>query len=210
MFKSSVFSHRLGVSYDFKSQTLILFAQFVNTMPWVFVIENVVPYSKSVSILYSKALLDGTDELLTLDYAFLDVHKIKWRMFPVPTEEARKFAQRKWLQEIIAQRSRAHYEYDLRIDDILKERVPYFINQSFSHSKTPEIDAIVKLMEEKYQESQQLKTILDTTRIRARELWDNGSFNGIVRDQKVLDIYRECLKDIKNKFGYPAIYVDLG
>ena len=199
----------MGSIIDYESKTLILFAQFANTMPWVFIIENVVPHFHSVSILYKKALLDGNDQFLVLNRAVLDIHDIEWRRFSVATKESREFAKSKWLQEIVTQRARAHYEFDLRSYDFIKQRLTYYINNPSGKTKTPKIDAIVKLMQERYQESKYLKDILEITRKKALELWTNTLFAGDKRDQKVLSVYRECFKNIKNTFGYPDICVDL-
>jgi hypothetical protein len=209
LFEPSTFSHRLVVSYDCESNVLILVAQFVNTMPWVFVIENIVASPRHGSILYKKALLDGKDQLWASKCAVFDMRDIKWKRFCVNTRYSREFAQTKWLQEIETQRARAHYEYDLRIDDYIKLKLTYYINQSSSKTTTPEIEAIVKRMQELYQESQQLKDILEITRRKSLEIWDSIHFPGSQRDQKVLFVYRECLKNIKSAFGYPTVYVDL-
>ncbi|MGA2092072.1 MAG: HNH endonuclease [Sedimentisphaerales bacterium] len=209
IFEPSTFSHRLGISYDCKSKALILFAQFANTMPCVFTFEDIPVHSHSVSILYKKALLDGTNQLFTLDYGTLNIHDIKLRTFSAATKESREFAKAKWLQEIHTQRERVHYEYDLRIDDFIKQRLVYYIKELLNKTKTPEIDAIVRRIQEQYQESQHLKDILDITKKKALEIWAHPCFANNQRDQKLLCVYRECLKYIKNKYGYPAIAVDM-
>jgi hypothetical protein len=209
LFEPSTFSHRLVVSYDYKSKAFILVAQFVNTMPWVFIFENVAAHSHSVSILYKKALLDGKDQLWSPNYAVLDIHNIKWRRFSIATRYAIEFAQKKFEQGFLTQRARAHYESDLRSDDYISQKFTYYINDFSSKTDTPEIDAIVKRIQEQYQESQYLKDILEITRKEALEIWTNTRFDNGQRDQKVLFVYRECLKNIKNTFGYPAICVDL-
>lgn len=56
LFEPSTFSHRLAISFDYKSKVLILVAQFANTMPWVFVLENIVVNSSSLSVLYKRKL----------------------------------------------------------------------------------------------------------------------------------------------------------
>ncbi len=208
LFEPSTFSHRLVFSYNYKAKSLILVAQFVNTMPWVFIFENVVAHSNSVSILYKKALLDGKDKLWTTKYAVFDIHDIKWRKFSTSTRYAIEFAIKKFEQEFQTQRARAHYESDLRSDDYIKQKIAYYINDFSSKSDTPEIDAIVKRIQEQYQKSQYLKDILEMTREKALELLTNKYFAGDQSDQKALFVYRECLKNIKNTFGFPDICVD--
>jgi len=199
MFKPSTFSHRLVIFFDHKSRVLILVAQFVNTMPWVFILENIVVHSCSVSILYKKALLDGEDQLLTnRNRAVLDISDIRWRKFSTATTYALEFAKTKWEEEFKTQNARAHYEFDLRNDSFINERLTYYTNSCHDKNSAP-IDAIVKLMQNRYQGNQYLADILRITKKKVLEEWTNS---GNQKNQQVL-LYRECLKEIKGKFGYP-------
>ncbi len=200
LFEPSIFSHRLAICFDHKSKVLTLIAQFVNTMPWVFIFEDVALYSCSVSILYKKTLLDGKDQLINENSAVLDIRDIRWRKFSTATQDAVEFAKTKWKQEFETQNARAHYESDLRNDSFISERLTYYADNCQSKISAS-IDAIVKLMQNRYQGSRYLVDILEITKKKALEKWTNS---GNQKKQRVL-LYQKCLKDIKSKFGYPNI-----
>jgi hypothetical protein len=205
LFETSTFSHRFAICFDHKSKVLILIAQFVNTMPWVFIFENIIIRSCSVSILYKKALVDGEDQLLVnSNCAVLDIDNILWRKFSVSTRDAIEFAKTKWEQEFKAQNARAHYESDLRNYSFINERLTYYTNNSHSEISSS-IDAILKLMQNRYQGSRYIEDILEITKKRALAEWTDS---GNQKNQRVL-LYRECLKDIKSKFGYPSLWLNL-
>ena len=204
LFKPSTFSHRLVICFDHKSKVLILVAQFVNTMPWVFILENIVVNSQSASILYQKALIDGEDQLLTNKNCVLDIRDIRWCKFSTGTHDAIKFAKTKWEQEYKNQNARAHYEVDLRNDSFINEKLTYYTDNC--HSETnPSVGAIVKLIKNRYQESQYIEDILEITKKKALEEWNN---RGNQKKRRIL-LYRECLKVIKSKFGYPTLWLNL-
>ena len=203
-FEPSTFSHMLAICFDHKSKVLVLIAQFVNTMPWVFILDNIAIHSCSFSVLYKKALVDGEDQLLlNSNCAVLDIHNIQWRKFSVATPDAIEFAKTKWKQEFETQNARAHYEFDLRNDSFIMQRLTYYTNNCHSEIN-PSIDAIVKLMQTRYKGSRYIEDILEITKKKALKEWNNS---GNRKNQRVL-LYRECLKEIKNKFGYPYFYED--
>ena len=69
-------------------------------MPWVFIFENIVVNSCSVSILYKKALIDGENQLLmNKSHSILDIRDIRLRKFSTATHYAIEFAKTKWKQE---------------------------------------------------------------------------------------------------------------
>jgi len=207
LFEPSTFSHRLAICFDHKSKALILIAQFVNTMPWVFILEDSIVHSCSVSILYKKALVDGEDELLVNSHcAVLDIDNIRWRKFSVATRDAIEFAKIKWKQEFENQNARAHYEFDLRNDSFISESLTYYTNNCRREISGP-IDAIVKLMQNRYQGSQYIEDVLEITRTRALEMWADAHLSGDQKEKRVF-IYRECLRNIRNKFGYPSLWLN--
>jgi len=201
LFEPSTFSHRLIVCFDHKSKALVLIAQFVDTMPWLFILENIVVHSCSLSILYKKALVDGQDELITeKSRAVLDIRDIRLRKFSPRTHYALEFAKAKWHQEFRNQWARAYYESDLRNDNVIKQKLTYYASNS--HSKiNPSIDAVMKLVQNRYQGSRYISDILEITKKKASAEWTNG---GNQKEQQIL-LYRECLKAIKRKFGYPML-----
>ncbi|MHC4559524.1 MAG: HNH endonuclease [Planctomycetota bacterium] len=200
LFEPSTFSHRLVICFDHKSRVLILIAQFVNTMPWVFVLENIAVHSRSLSILYKKALIDGQDQLININHAVLDISDIRWHKFSTNTHDALEFAKTKWKQEFKIQNARAHYEFDLRNDNFISERLTYYTNNS-RNKINPSIDAVVKLVQNRYQGNRFLPDILEITRKKVSKEWTNS---GNQKERRVL-LYRECLKTIKSKFGYPKL-----
>lgn len=204
LFEPSTFSHRLVICFDHKSKVLVLFAQFVNTMPWVFIFENMVVHSCSFSILYQKALIDGEGQLLTNKNCVLDIRDIRFRKFSTATHYAIEFAKTKWKQEYETQNARAHYEFDLRNDIFINERLTYYTDNCHSEIN-PSVGAIVKLIQNRYQGSRYIEDILEITKKKALEEWTN---RGNQKKRRIL-LYRECLKDIKSKFGYPFIYGNL-
>ena len=205
LFEPSTFSHRIAICFDHKSKVLILVAQFVNTMPWVFIFENIFANSCSVSILYQKALIDGEDQLLmNKNHSILDIRDIRFRKFSTATKDAIEFAKIKWKQEYEIQNARAHYEFDLRNDSFINERLTYYTDNCHRDINTS-IGAIVKLIQNRYQGSQYIEDILEITKKKALEEWTN---RGNQKKRRIL-LYRECLKDIKSKFGYPCIYGNL-
>lgn len=206
LFKPSIFSHRLVVSYDHHSKTLIFVAQFVNTMPWIFILENLVLQSSPVSILYKKAMINGSDECFTKNCSVLDIPTIRWRKFSTATRHAREFAKTKMMQEYGTQYSRAYYELDLRSDEEIYRKLSNYTNDYRNKTKIPEIDAIVKTMESRYLGTLCLNDILEITRNKALEMWTNTFFSSGQQNQKILYIYRECLKYIKNEFGYSTLF----
>lgn len=201
LFEPSTFSHRLVICFDHDSKVLILIAQFVNTMPWVFVLENIVVHPCSVSILYKKALIDGEDQLFwDSNRAILDIRDIRWRTFSTATRDACEFAKTKWVQEFNKQHARAHYESDLRNDIYINERLTYY-TENIGNKSNASIDAILKLMENRYQGNEHLTDIIKISRDKAVERW-NSDAN---QEPQRVSLYRECLKDIKSKYGYPKI-----
>ena len=204
LFSFSTFSHRLVICFDHKQKVLILVAQFVNTMPWVFVLENINIHSYSFSILYKKALINGEDQLLSKNCVILNINDIRWRKFLTATHEAIEFAKTKWEQEFITQNARAHYEYDLRNDNFISDRLTYYAD-NFHNEINPSVRAIVKLIRNRYQGSQYIKDILEITEKKALEEWINKGDHKI---QRVL-LYRKCLKKIKSEFGYPTPWLNI-
>ncbi len=202
LFEPSIFSHRLVICFDHKSKVLILVAQFVNTMPWVFILEDMALHSCSISILYKKALIGGEDQLTSENRTVLEIGDIRWRKFSTTTPHALEFAKTKWKQEFIKQMARAYYEFDLRQDEFIAKKLAGYANDY--HGKDAPVNAIVKLMQTRYQESQYIKDILEMTKKTASEMLINTPFSSNQKNQKLLFIYRECLKNIKNNFGYPV------
>ncbi len=202
LFKPSTFSHRFIVCFDYKSKKLVLVAQFVNTMPWVFVLEDVDLHSCSISILYQKDLLGGKDELLNKNCSVLKIKDIEWHKFCTTTNPACEFAKRKWGQEYINQLRRAYYERDLRHDEVISGKLAHYSNNW--HGDDATVNAIVGLMENRYRDSPHIEKILSLAKKTALE----KLINMFPSDQKGLFIYRECLKTVKNNFGYPTVLKD--
>lgn len=202
LFKPSTFSHRFVVCFNHKSKKLILVAQFVNTMPWVFVLEDVDLHSCSISILYQKALLGGKDQLLNKNCSVLKIKDIEWHKFCTTTNLACEFAIRKWKQEYINQLRRAYYERDLRHDEVISGKLAHYSNSW--HGDDATVNAIVGLMENRYRDSPHIEKILSLAKKTALE----KLINTFPSDQKDLFIYRECLKTVKSNFGYPTVLKD--
>ena len=201
LFEPSTFSHRLVICFDHDFKVLIFIAQFVNTMPWVFVLENIVVHTCSVSILYKKALIDGKDQFfMDRSHALLDIRDIRWRAFITTTRDACEFAKIKFVQEFQEQNAQAYYESDLRNNTYIKKRLTYYAENSCNKDNAS-TDAILKLMENRYQGSEHLSDIIRITRDRVGEMWANSANIEIQR----VSLYRECLKCIKKKYGYPKI-----
>ena len=202
LFKPSTFSHRFIICFDYKSKKLTLVAQFVNTMPWVFVLEDVDLHSCSISILYQKALLGGKDQLLNKNCSVLKIKDIEWHKFCTTTNHACEFAKRKWGQEYINQLRRAYYERDLRHDEVISGKLAHYSNNW--HGDDATVNAIVGLMENRYRDSPHIEKILSLAKKTALE----KLINTFPSDQKDLFIYRECLKTVKSNFGYPTVLKD--
>lgn len=201
LFEQSTFSHKLIICFDHEYKVLILIAQFFNTMPWVFVIDNISVHNCSVSILYKKALLDGTDQFFVdSKQALIDIRDIRWRVFVTTSADACEFARIKFEQEFQKQHARAYYESDLRDDDYITKRLNYYCANSCD-KENASIDAISKLIESRYQTSEHLSEIIKMTKNKAAEIFSSSAGIDI---QRVL-IYRECLKCIKEKYGYPKV-----
>lgn len=199
LFEPSTFSHRLVICFDHDSKVLIFVAQFVNTMPWVFVLDNIVVHTCSVSILYKKALIDGKDQFfMDRSHALLDIRDIRWRTFITTTRGACEFAKIKFGQEFQVQNARAYYEFDLRNDTYIKKKLTYYAGNSCNKDNAS-TDAILQLMENRYQGSEHLSDIIRTT----RDLIGKKLANNIENQQ--VSLYQGCLKDIKKEYGYPKI-----
>lgn len=201
LFEHSTFSHRLVVCYDYEKEVLILIAQFFSTMPWVFVIDNISVHNCSMSILYKKALLDGTDQYsVHPKKALINFQNIRWRTFMTTSADACKFAQIKFAQEFQKQNARAYYESDLRADDYIIKRLNHYCI-SGCNTEDASIDAILKLLESRYQSSEHLPEIIEMAKNRAIEIFSCS--NDIEKHR--LYVYRECLKCAKEKYGYPTV-----
>lgn len=199
LFDASTFSHRIVVCYNRKSKVLILVAQFLNTMPWLFCLEDITNHPHSETILYQKALLDGEDYLHRVNRVVLNSKEIQWRTLSTNTRCACEFAQTKFIQEFKRQFARAHYESDLRNSAFIRDRLAYYTEKSNDANKS--IHAIVELMENRYQASEYLASILSVTRDKATERWDSN----VDHESQRVSLYQECLRIVANKYGYPVL-----
>ena len=116
--------------------------------------------SCSMSILYKKALLDGDDQyFVDSKKALINIQDIRWRTFVTTSADACKFAQIKFTQEFQKQNARAYFESDLRDDDYIIRRLNYYCINS-RNTEDASIDAILKLLESRYQSSEFLPEII--------------------------------------------------
>ncbi len=208
LFQQSTFSHRIIASYDKSSQSLILVAQFVSTMPWLIIIENVNLHPTSVSILYKKALIDGNDECFIKNNAVLNTKSLNWRKFSAETQNALDFAKVKFVQEYHFQCGRASYELDMRDDKDLGTTLSNYINYYQDKGiANPEIEAILETIKSRYQLSPHVNDILASTRQKALSMWAMLNRPVHQKQRSTLNIYRACLKEISNskRYGYPKI-----
>ena len=196
LFSPSTFSHKMVMCYDHASEVLILVLQFFDTLPWVFLLDNVSANPASFSVLYKKALVDGADELRCESEAVLDVKAVRWCQFSTATVEARTFAQTKCVQEFQKQQARAQYESDLRNDDFIRARLAGCAERSGNRS----VDAVLELMRNRYEGNRHLTDILDVTRKRAESQLRDGP-----AESQRISVYRDCLREIQHKYGYPEI-----
>lgn len=207
LFKPSTFSHRIVASFDNRSQSLSLVAQFVNTMPWLIVIENVNLHPSSVSILYKKALIDGSDEFIKENCAVIDVKPLNWRKFSVATPEALEFSKYKFAQEYNFQWGRAIYELDMRRDKELGNTLSMFIDYYQNNVTNPEIEAILEIIKSRYQLSPHINDILIFVRQKSLSMWSMQNAPVQQKLKCALNIYRACLKEISDnkRYGYPKV-----
>lgn len=208
LFHQSTFSHRIVASYDSSSHSLILVAQFINTMPWLTVIDNVNLYPSSISILYKKALIDGNDECFIKNNAVLNTKSLNWKRFSAATQDALDFAKVKFVQEYHFQCGRASYELDMRDDKDLGTTLSNYINHYQDKGiANPEIEAILETIKSRYQLSPHVNDILASTRQKALSMWAMLNRPVHQKQRSTLNIYRACLKEISNskRYGYPKI-----
>lgn len=208
LFQQSTFSHRIVASYDNSSQSLILVAQFVNTMPWLIVIENVNLQPSSVSILYKKALIDGNDECFIKNSAVLNAKSLNWRKFSTATQDALDFAKYKFVQEYHFQCGRASYELDMREDKDLGKTLSNYINYHQDQGiANPEIEAVLETIKSRYQLSPHINDILASTHQKALSMWSMQNTPVRQKLKCILKIYRVCLKEIceNRRYGYPKV-----
>ncbi len=207
LFKPSTFSHRIVASYDYNSRSLSLVAQFVNTMPWLIVIENIEVYSSSVSILYKKALIDGNDECVKENCAVLDVKSLNWRKFSTATQDALDFSKYKFVQEYHLQSGRASYELDMRRDKELGNTLANYLDYYQNVVANPELEALLELIKSRYQLSPHINDILTLARQKALSMWSVQNTPVRQKLKCILKIYRVCLKEIceNRRYGYPKV-----
>jgi hypothetical protein len=207
LFKPSTFSHRIVASYDYNSRSLSLVAQFVNTMPWLIVIENIEVYSSSVSILYKKALIDGNDECFIKNSAVLDVKSLNWRKFSTATQDALDFSKYKFVQEYHLQSGRASYELDMRRDKELGNTLANYLDYYQNIVANPELEALLELIKSRYQLSPHINDILTLARQKALSMWSMQNTPVRQKLKCILKIYRVCLKEIceNRRYGYPKV-----
>ena len=203
LFEPSVFSHKLVVSYHDAYKSLILSAQFVDTMPWLIVIDNINLHSSSVSLLHKKALIGGYDQTFIEHRAVLSPKAIEWRTFSTRTRDAVNFSRIKFLQSYLHQHGRAVYERDMRSDECISETLCNRVEKYQGSESHPEVKAITEVIEIRYCKSRYIDNIKKQTYKMALSLWEDKQPNNRKKREKTLDIYRDCLKYVANNYGMP-------
>ncbi len=208
LFGPSLFSHKLVVSYDRKSKSLILAVQFVDVMPWLVVFDNVNLHSSSISLLYKKALLEGEDKIFVENKAVFDPKLIKFRTFSMLTRYAFNFAKLKFVESYRNQYGRAIYELDMRSDKEIHETLSNRVKKYRKSKSCPQMKAITEVIGIRYCENRYLNDIKNETYKMALSLWESSQTNKRKRRDKTLEIYRACLKNIASHYGMPKILRD--
>lgn len=202
LFQPCVFAHRLAISFDPSHAVLVLAAQFVDTMPWVFLIESPFAHPDPFTFLYKRALVDGENEFLHSDTVELSAADVRWRQFG-SSVGAIRFAQQKFMQAYFETQGRAVYELDMRSDAELLET---FARHSDYHrsqqTKDPVVAAIIDTMRSRYRTSIYLDDVLQRTQdIVHSEGLDAAQTAGA--GGELLRVFRLCLGEIKKTYGLP-------
>lgn len=202
LFAPSTFSHKLVASYNPRDSSLILAAQFFDTMPFALVLESLSVDSRPVSLLYKKALLDGKDQFFVENKAVLDPKMIALRLFSASKEEyAIRFKKTKFFNSWREQRERAIYELDMRSDDELLNTLSIRVGNSTDNNPYPQVRAIVDVVAIRYSEHPSLSKIREETYQRALCAWKNTTVDSTKK--MMLDVYRQCLHSVKQDYGLP-------
>jgi len=202
LFAPSTFSHKLAASYNPRDGSLILAAQFFDTLPFALVLESLSVDSRPISLLYKKALLDGKDQFFIENKAVLDPKMIALRLFSASKEEyAIRFKKTKFFSSWRGQRERAIYELDMRSDDELLNTLSIRVENSTDSNPYPQVHAIVEVVAIRYSEHPSLSTIREETYQRALCAWKNTTVDS--KKKMMLDVYRQCLHSIKQDYGLP-------
>lgn len=208
LFEPSLFSHKLVVSYDYKSKCLILAAQFVDVMPWLVVFDNVNLHSSSISLLYKKDLVGGDDQIFVENKAVFDPKVIKWRTFSLTKRYSRNFAKLKFVESYRNQYGRAIYELDMRSDKEIHETLSNRVKKYRKSKSCPQVKAITEVIGIRYCGNRYLNDVKNEAYKMALSLWESSQTNKRKRRDKTLEIYRVCLENIAARYGMPKILSD--
>lgn len=208
-FKPSVFSHKMVISYEKKSDWFILSAQFFDTMPWLFILPNLLLNQTSFSILYKKALVDGSDFLDIVKRPLLNKSNLQWSRFSTATPDSIKFARIKFLMALREQQSRSAYVIDMKDDEKISQMLNNYADDFRKKSDNPEVQSIVKVIGIRYAKSSHLKEIEAVAQKKAEYKLSKKSS---ISKKEILIAYRECLKFIANikGYGFPILLDDPG
>lgn len=209
LFEPSTFSHKLAICYDKSSDWLILSAQFLDTMPWLFIFPNLSLDFSSFSILYKKALVEGNDYFDIKDKPLLNRANMHWPRFSDATRESNNFARIKFLMAFREQQSRSAYVLDMKDDVKISQMLAGYVAEFKKTSSRPEVRSIVEVLRKRYSKSPHSKEIENLVKEKAGHFLPE---NTCISKNGVLNAYRECLKFIANnkKYGYPKLLEDIG
>lgn len=209
LFKASVFSHKMVVSYDRRARSLIIAAQFVDTMPWLIVLEGLNIHSQSISLLHKKALVEGDDQLFVAQKAVLTTRSIQWRTFSRATSYADSFARIKFLQSYCEQYGRAVYHCDMRDSKEISRTLCNRIVKYRKKETCPQVGAITQVIGIRYCWSPHLGNIKEKLHELALSLWNSDQFQDRTESERTLEIYRLCLQRVVSEYGMPKTLGDL-
>lgn len=209
LFSPCTFSHRLAIIYDHKMSKMLFSAQFVNTMPFVVVLDEVIIDKTSLSVLYQKVLLDDAkskDSLNTIEQAEINIADLEWRKFSTATKEAQEFALREFYKEYSRRLGKAHYELDMRsCHTLCKDIRDYQIKYKTVKQSEAVINTICDLVGSRYIHSPYLNEIKGIAHDITKSRFYINSRESQYTLEDIISIYRDCLKAIAaNKgYGYP-------
>jgi hypothetical protein len=198
------------VYFDCNENKILFVAEFINTMPWMVVIENVNILKTSLLIKYQKNLIpSGTNqEEPSIVYGtFLNWKDIEWRKFSTVSYKACEFAWQKFRQQYYQQIGRAQYEVDMRTEGTLLKDIGIIRLNYKEHDipeKLPEIvSALIKSNRYRYHLcADEIKKICYQKAKSMSSKWDS---NKKIEMNDIISVYRSCLKMIAEdpQYGYP-------
>jgi len=211
MFNPCIFSHRFIIYFNCNEKKMLFVAEFVNTMPWLVIIENSNIFKTSLLIKYQKNLIpswNSQEEPSIVYDASLNWKDLDWRKFAtIPKKEARNFAWLKFHQQYCEQIGKAQYEVDMRTEETLLRDIEVIRLNYKEHNITEKVPEIVSdlVKTNRYRYHLYAEEIKKICYQKAKSMSSRWYTNKKIEMNDIISVYRSCLKMIVEdpQFGYP-------